>query len=59
MTKRAVGHARRATDKRVVGSAQNPRNVHVSGGASTAELKLIQFNDRRASRGAGRPKKVR
>lgn len=57
--KRAVGTAHRATDKRVVGTAQNPTNIQgsLAGGAGAGHL--IPFNDRRASRGAGRPKKAR
>lgn len=55
--KRAVGTARKATDKRVVGTAQNPQTIQgsLSGGAGATHL--VNFTDRRV-RGAGRPKKA-
>jgi hypothetical protein len=55
--KRAVSAARKATDKRVVGTAQNPSTIqgNLAGGAGATHL--VNFTDRRV-RGAGRPKKA-
>lgn len=55
--KRAVPNARKATDKRVVGTAQNPTTIQgsLAGGAGTGHL--IPFHDRR--REVGRPKKAK
>ena len=54
--KRAVSAARKATDKRVVGTSQNPEKIKgsLAGGAKT---NLVVFRDRRV-RSAGRPKKA-
>jgi len=55
--KRAVGSTRKATDKRVVGTAQNPSTIrgNLAGGAGATHL--VNFTDRRV-RAAGRPKKA-
>lgn len=55
--KRAVSPARKATDKRVVGTAQNPETIrgNLAGGAGSTHL--VPFRDRRV-RSAGRPKKA-
>jgi hypothetical protein len=55
--KRAVAGARKATDKRVVGTAQNPGTIKGSMAKGAGATHLVGFTDRRV-RGAGRPKKA-
>ena len=58
--KKAVAPARRATDKRVVGSAQNPTTIKgTSGvGAKAGTAKTAKYVAPKRA-GAGRPKKVK
>jgi hypothetical protein len=58
--KRAVSAARKATDKRVVGSAQNPTTIKgsVGSGAKAGDAKTAKYVAPKRS-GAGRPKKVK
>ncbi|APC46308.1 hypothetical protein HWB05_gp046 [Streptomyces phage BRock] len=55
--KRAVGSARKATDKRVVGTSQNPSTMRgdLAGGAGSTHLTM--YRERRV-RSAGRPKRA-
>lgn len=55
--KRAVKPARKATDKRVVGTSQNPETIKGSlvGGAGSTHLTV--YRERRV-RGAGRPRRA-
>lgn len=55
--KRAVSAARKATDKRVVGTSQNPSTIqgNLAGGAGSTHLTM--YRERRV-RSAGRPKRA-
>lgn len=55
--KRAVGSARKATDKRVTGTAKNPETIKGSMAKGAGATHLVGFTDRRV-RTAGRPKKA-
>jgi len=55
--KRAVTSTRKATDKRVVGTAQNPETIKGSLAGGAGSTHLVMFRDRRV-RSAGRPKKA-
>lgn len=55
--KRAVAAARKATDKRVAGTSQNPSNIKGSLAQGAGKTHLVVFKDRRV-RSAGRPKKA-
>lgn len=55
--KRAVTATRKATDKRVVGTAQNPSTIQGSLASGAGATHLVNFRDRRV-RSAGRPKKA-
>lgn len=57
--KRAVKPARKATDKRVVGSAQNPTKVAAPTAKKTATPPVAAYKRSTAGGGAGRPKKVK
>jgi hypothetical protein len=52
--KRAVPTARKATDKRTVGTAKNPKKVVSTGAAGYKAVKPVQVVKGKA----GRPKKV-
>lgn len=56
-TKRAVSATRKATDKRVSGTAKNPSNIKGSLAEGAGKTHLVVFHDRRV-RSAGRPKKA-
>lgn len=53
-TKRAVPAARKATDKRTVGTAKNPKKVTAPSATSYKAPKAVQVTKGKA----GRPKKV-
>ena len=53
--KKAVPAARRATDKRTVGTAKNPKKVTAASAASYKPPKAVQVT----KKSAGRPKKAR
>lgn len=55
--KRAVTATRKATDKRVVGTSQNPETIKGSLAGGVGSTHLVNFRDRRV-RSAGRPKKA-
>lgn len=58
--KRAVAAARKSTDKRVVGSSQNPKTIKGSSGegAKMGAAKTAKYVAPKRA-GAGRPKKVK
>lgn len=55
--KRAVKPARKATDKRVVGTAQNPETIQGSLAGGAGSTHLTMYKERRV-RSSGRPKKA-